>query len=101
MLRTELCTLPYAVIHLPTGDSNPLNRRPYPIPYNLTPRVQETIDRWLEEGTIMKAPVSSPWNEAISLAAGIGIRESPAIPFPKIETILGLIPLVRFTGIRD
>ena len=63
--RADLCTLKYSVVFLNTGNSAPVNRRQYPLPYNIMPKVQEKLHQWLGEGTIVPAPIECSWNSPL------------------------------------
>ena len=68
--KTSFCTLPESVVHLDTGDHKPVYRRQYPIAQTLQPVLQETIDQWLQDGTIEPRPAHEPseWNSPITFA---------------------------------
>lgn len=65
---TSFCTLPESVVRLDTGDAPPVHKRQYPIAVAMQPILQETIDRWLHDGTIEEAPADSKWNSPLTFA---------------------------------
>lgn len=67
--KHNFCTVPESVIHLNTIEGRYVNIPQYPIPYKLRPKIQETIETWIANGTIEKAPVNIKWNSPLTLAA--------------------------------
>lgn len=63
--RTNLCTLNYAVVYLNTKNSPIVNRRQYPLPHTIMPKVLERLEQWLIDGTIIEAPVECLWNSPL------------------------------------
>ena len=68
IIRADLCTLPYAVVALETGNAAPVCKRQYKIAHNLLIQIQERIDQWLQTGTISSAPIDSEWNSPLVAA---------------------------------
>lgn len=69
--KTSFCTLQESIVSLDTGKHKPVNRRQYPIAHALQPVLAETIDQWLQDGTIEPRPAhedSSEWNSPITFA---------------------------------
>ena len=63
------CTHPDSVINLDTGSASPVFRRPYRVPQSVEPRVSTIIDKWLEDGTIERAPAGCLWNSPLVIAS--------------------------------
>ncbi|KAG2221668.1 hypothetical protein INT45_002706 [Circinella minor] len=63
---TSHCPLPEAVIQLETPPNVTIYRPQYPLPSALIPELKETINRWLEEGVIIPAPVNTAWNQPLT-----------------------------------
>ncbi|CDH52554.1 hypothetical protein RO3G_11965 [Lichtheimia corymbifera JMRC:FSU:9682] len=63
------CTLPEAVVKLPTNGKT-VHKKQYPIADKHLPMIQETISKWLNDGIIEKAPaeVYGRWNNPLTLA---------------------------------
>lgn len=56
--KNSFCTVPESVIYLPTPKGVFCHRKQYDIPYGLRPIVQETVDQWLADGTIVPVPAN-------------------------------------------
>ncbi|KAG0858690.1 hypothetical protein G6F15_013841 [Rhizopus arrhizus] len=66
--KDAFCTVPESIIHLPTEKGKIVNHKQYPIAYKLKPVLDEAINKWLDNGTITKAPVNTAWNSPLTLA---------------------------------
>ncbi|KAG0803154.1 hypothetical protein G6F16_013809 [Rhizopus arrhizus] len=55
--KDAFCTVPESIIHLPTEKGKIVNHKQYPIAYKLKPVLDEAINKWLDNGTITKAPI--------------------------------------------
>lgn len=56
--KNSFCTVPESVIYLPTPKGVFCHRKQYDIPYDLRQIVQETVDQWLADGTIVPVPAN-------------------------------------------
>ncbi|SAL96249.1 hypothetical protein, partial, partial [Absidia glauca] len=67
---SSFCTLDIAIVRLPTNNkpTDKINYRQYPLPFRLFPVVEQAVQTWLKEGTIIRAPVNTSWNSPITLA---------------------------------
>ncbi|SAM02958.1 hypothetical protein, partial, partial [Absidia glauca] len=67
---TSFCPLDISIVTLPTTNtpSDKVNYRQYPIPHKLFPVVDQAVQTWLADGTIVRAPVNTSWNSPITLA---------------------------------
>ena len=66
--KNAFCTISESIIRLPTEKGKVVNHRQYPIAYKLKPVLNEAINKWLDNGTITKAPVNTAWNSPLTLA---------------------------------
>jgi hypothetical protein len=90
--KTGHCTVPEAVVHLPTPPGVTVYRNQYPIPQTLHPMLDEFVAKWLSEGVIDIAPVDTTWNNPLTLARkkdseGLWTKKRPCLdprPLNKI-----------------
>jgi hypothetical protein len=61
----SFCTHPLAEFKLQTGNSPPVYRRQYPVPYKLQIVVDEQVKLWLEQGIIEKASEVALYNNPL------------------------------------
>ena len=65
---SSFCTIPESVITIDTPEGVTSYRRQYPLPESYHVMLRETIDTWLRNGTIKKAPVNTEWNSPLTFA---------------------------------
>jgi hypothetical protein len=67
---TSFCTLPSSQVKLdtPSMPTDRTNHRQYPIPVKLQPLVDDAVNQWLADGTIVDAPIDTTWNSPLTLA---------------------------------
>ncbi|CDH60654.1 hypothetical protein RO3G_15169 [Lichtheimia corymbifera JMRC:FSU:9682] len=66
--KWSFCNIAESVIRLELTDDVASWHRQYPLPYALKPTIDATIQRWIEEGVIMRAPENTAWNSPLTLA---------------------------------
>jgi hypothetical protein len=66
--KDSFCTVPESVIELDTPPGVSSFRRQYPLPHAMEPIIKETVDKWLADGTIERAPTDTAWNSPLTLA---------------------------------
>ena len=54
--KNAFCTMPEAVVHLPTPEGEHVFRQQYRIPYAQYPVIEKAVQQWLENGTIKEVP---------------------------------------------
>eukprot|EP00697_Spironema_sp_BW2_P013001 gnl/Spiro4/29725_TR14599_c0_g1_i1.p1 gnl/Spiro4/29725_TR14599_c0_g1~~gnl/Spiro4/29725_TR14599_c0_g1_i1.p1 ORF type:complete len:1590 (-),score=337.19 gnl/Spiro4/29725_TR14599_c0_g1_i1:22-4635(-) len=59
------CAHPDALIHLDTGEAEPVYRRPYRVPQTMEEPVNAVIENWLKDGVIEPAPAGCRWNSPL------------------------------------
>ena len=62
------CTVPESIVRLDTTPGATCYRRQYPIADKLMPVVDETVQKWLDDGIIVKARINNEWNSPLTLA---------------------------------
>lgn len=66
--QTSFCNVPQSVVRLETPDNVTSYRPQYALPEAAMDEVKKTIDVWLADGTIERAPTFSAWNSPLTLA---------------------------------
>ena len=82
---TAFCTLPEAVIKLDTQPNIVSHRRQYPLPIVLQDMLDKQLEKWLKEGTIVKAPVGTQWNSPITFAVKKDAQGNPTAKRPCLD----------------
>ena len=64
------CNIPESVVHLEIDPAKQsvLFRKQFPLPHSLIPRITEIVNRWFEEGRIVRAPPNCPYNNPLLAA---------------------------------
>lgn len=65
----SFCTIPESVITIDTPDGVTSYRRQYPLPESCKQAIRETVDKWVKEGTIVRAPANTSWNSALTVVS--------------------------------
>ncbi|RCH77713.1 hypothetical protein CU097_001430, partial [Rhizopus azygosporus] len=65
----SFCTISESVITIDTPDGVTSYRRQYPLPESCKQAIRETVDKWLKEGTIVRAPANTSWNSALTVVS--------------------------------
>ncbi|KAL1935798.1 hypothetical protein VTP01DRAFT_4938 [Rhizomucor pusillus] len=75
--NTSLCTLPEALVQIPTPLGVVCHRSQYHIADSLYNMVKDNIKLWLEDGTIVEIPANADnsWNNPLALAQMANIQE--------------------------
>ena len=66
--KTSFCTIPESVIDLSSVGSNTSYQRQYPLPFSARPIIDAQIQKWLDDGVIVTAPIDTKWNSPLTLA---------------------------------
>ncbi|KAL0074247.1 hypothetical protein J3Q64DRAFT_1853747 [Phycomyces blakesleeanus] len=57
--KTSFCTVPESIVELKTAEGAKTYQRQYPLSYALRSVIDEAVNNWLKEGTIVRAPVNT------------------------------------------
>ncbi|CDH61104.1 hypothetical protein RO3G_16746 [Lichtheimia corymbifera JMRC:FSU:9682] len=66
--KTSFCNVDESVIDLSSVGSNTSHHRQYPLPFEARPIIDAQIQKWLDDGAIVPAPVNTQWNSPLTLA---------------------------------
>ncbi|KAF9342814.1 hypothetical protein BGX26_006801, partial [Mortierella sp. AD094] len=66
--RDSHCPIPEMKIYLTVPPGTIVFRRPRPFAQTDQSLVQETVERWLQDGVIVRAPAGNPHNNPLTLA---------------------------------
>ncbi|CDH61439.1 hypothetical protein RO3G_15169 [Lichtheimia corymbifera JMRC:FSU:9682] len=67
--KWSFCNIDESVIRLElTQKDVTSNQRQYTLPYALRPEIDATIQKWLDDGVIVRAHVNTSWNSPLTLA---------------------------------
>jgi transposase InsO family protein len=66
--KNSFCNIPESVVELNTPPGQTTWRRQYPIPNKLESLVDEAVEEWAQNGTIIPAPVNNKFNSPLTLA---------------------------------
>lgn len=66
--KTSFCNIPESVIDLSSVGSNTSYQRQYPLPFSARPVIDAQIQKWLDDGVIVHAPIDTKWNSPLTLA---------------------------------
>jgi hypothetical protein len=62
------CTLPESVVELPIPEDQQMYIRQYPIPHTLVPIMDECVDKWKQDGVVIRAPINCRFNNPLTMA---------------------------------
>ena len=65
---TGVCNLPGSTIHLDTGDSPPVFRKQYKVPFAMQALITAQIHEWFNSGVISLSPPGTQWNSPLVTA---------------------------------
>ncbi|KAJ8651514.1 hypothetical protein O0I10_012927 [Lichtheimia ornata] len=67
--KWSFCNIPESIIHLDLTQQGVTSyQRQYTLPYALRPEIDATIQKWLDDGVIVRARINSSWNSPLTLA---------------------------------
>ncbi|SAM02503.1 hypothetical protein [Absidia glauca] len=100
----SFCSVPESKVTLDTPEGKTCYRRQYPIPDKLMPLVDEAVNKWKAEGTVIRSTSNNQWNSPLTLAPkkdadGKKTKKRPCLDPRHINNLLPddkfPIPLIR------